>query len=408
MVVGAQMSDSIYLDNQATTPTDARVRDAMLPFLEAAAVGNPHSEHVAGRRAAAAVEEARRQVADLIGARPEEIVFTSGATEANNMALQGIARAPRRRGDHVLTCVTEHKCVLETVGFLARSGFRVEVLPVDANGLVDVAAVEAAITPETSLVSIMVANNEIGVLQPIAEIAAICRPRGVVFHSDAAQAVGKIAVDVKALGIDLMSVSGHKLYAPIGVGALYVSEDSPVAPEPLFWGGGQERGLRSGTVAPHLCVGLGIASVIASREFEADAKSAAAFRQQFLEIIRARLPDAWVNGERSPRLSGNLSMTLPGVDADRLVGALQPHVAISTNAACSAGVMHPSHVLLAIGLSGDEAASTVRIGFGRFNTSSQVEDAAVRLATAAMRIREEISSISPPIERRNFTKLLKV
>lgn len=382
------MSDSIYLDNQATTPIDPRVRDAMLPFLEASAVGNPHSEHTAGRHAAAAVEGARKQVADLIGARPEEIVFTSGATEANNIALQGMARSPHRRGDHVLTCATEHRCVLETMGFLARCGFRVDELPVDSNGIVDTAVLAAAIREETALVSIMAANNEIGVLQPIGDIAAICQSRGVVFHTDAAQAVGKIALDVKALGIDLMSVSGHKFYAPIGVGALYVSDESPVTPEPLFWGGGQERGLRSGTVAPHLCVALGAASVIAMNELTADAESVAAHRRRFLEIIRARCPDVRVNGERSPRLPGNLSLTFPGVDADRLVGALQPHIAVSTNAACSAGVLQPSHVLLALGLSDTDATSTIRVGLGRFNTRAEIETAADRLSNAASQIRQ--------------------
>jgi cysteine desulfurase len=376
----------IYLDNQATTPTDPRVRDAIAPFLETSAVGNPHSEHVAGRRASTVVEDARRQVADLIGARPDEIVFTSGATEANNLALQGIARSPHRRGNHLLTCATEHKCVLETMAFLARNGFRVEVLPVNADALLDPAAVAAAITDETALVSIMAANNEIGVLQPIEEIAAICRSRGVVFHTDAAQAVGKIALDVKALDIDLMSLSGHKLYAPIGVGALYVSEESPVEPEPLFWGGGQERGLRSGTVAPNLCVALGAASAIARREFGEDAEAAAALRHRFIEIIRTAIPDARVNCERSPRLAGNLSLTFPGIDADRLVAAVQPYVAISTNAACSAGMLQPSHVLLALGLSEADASSTVRIGFGRFNTRAEVEAAAELLMTAAARI----------------------
>ena len=380
------MFASIYLDNQATTQTDPRVRDAIAPFLEAGAVGNPHSEHVAGRHASTAVEDARRQVADLIGARAEEIVFTSGATEANNIALQGIARSPRRRGNHLLTCATEHKCVLETMAFLARNGFCVDILPVNADGLADPEAVAAAITEETALVSIMAANNEVGVLQPIAEIAAVCRSRGVVFHTDAAQAVGKIALDVKALGIDLMSLSGHKLYAPIGVGAVYVSEESPVEPEPLFWGGGQERGLRPGTVSPHLCVAFGAVSAIARREFEENEKAAAALRQRFLEIIRTAIPNVRVNCERSPRLAGNLSLTFPGIDADRLVAAVQPHVAISTNAACSAGVLQPSHVLLALGLSEADAGSTVRIGFGRVNTRAEVEAAAERLIAAAVTI----------------------
>jgi cysteine desulfurase len=382
------MPDFIYLDSQATTPTDPRVRDAMLPFLEVRAVGNPHSEHVAGRQSATAVETARRQIADLIGARPEEIIFTSGATEANNIALQGIAHSPHRRGDHILTCATEHKCVLETMGFLARNGFRVEILPVDSNGIVDVVALTTAMTEETALVSIMTANNEIGVLQPIGDIAAICQSRGVVFHTDAAQAAGKIALNVKALGIDLLSLSGHKLYAPIGVGALYVSDESPVRPEPLFWGGGQECGLRSGTVAPHLCVALGAATSIARHELIRDAESAAAHRRRFLEIIRAYCPDVRVNGDRSPHLAGNLSLTLPGVDADRLVGAVQPDIAVSTNAACSAGALQPSHVLLALGLSDADAASTIRVGFGRFNTSAEIDAAAERLGKAAAHIRQ--------------------
>jgi cysteine desulfurase len=386
--MGLRMADFIYLDNQATTPTDPRVRDAMLPLLEVRAVGNPHSEHVAGRQAAAAVENARRQVAALIGARPDEIVFTSGATEANNIALQGIARSVHRRGDHIVTCATEHKCVLETMNFLTRNGFRVEVLPVDSNGVIDVGALTAAITGETALVSIMAANNEIGVLQPIGDIGAICQSLGVVFHTDAAQAAGKISLDVKALGIDLLSLSGHKLYAPIGVGALYVSDASPVRPEPLFWGGGQESGLRSGTVAPHLCVALGAASSIARRELTRDAESAAACRHRFLEAIRAYCPDVRVNGERGPRLPGNLSLTFPGVDADRLVGSVQPHIAVSTNAACSAGFLQPSHVLLALGLSDADAASTIRVGFGRFNTYTEIEAAAERLGTAAIHIRQ--------------------
>ena len=226
------MPDSIYLDNQATTPTDPRVRDAMLPFLDTSFVGNPHSEHFVGRRAAMAVDDARAKVAALIGARPEEIVFTSGATEANNLALQGVARSSRRRGNHIVTCATEHKCVLETADYLARNGFRVDILPVDPNGLLDIATLEAAITEETCLVSIMTANNEIGVLQPIEGIATLCRSRAIVFHTDAAQAAGKVGVDVGASGVDLMSLSGHKIYAPIGVGALYVSEESPVVPEP--------------------------------------------------------------------------------------------------------------------------------------------------------------------------------
>ncbi len=383
------MPDSIFLDNQSTTPTDPRVREALLPFLDAGAVGNPHSEHVAGHRAAEAIAEARSQVAALIGASAAEIVFTSGATEANNLALQGIMRSSRRRGNHVLTCAIEHKCVLETVAYLRRSGCRVEVLPVDENASVDVAMLATAIRPDTAVVSIMAANNEVGVLQPMEEIAAICRARGVVFHTDAAQAAGKIPLDVTSLGIDLMSLSGHKLYAPIGIGALFISEDSPVIPEPLIWGGAQERGLRSGTLAPHLCVAFGAASAIAREEYAADARAAAKLRERFLSVVREHYPYVRVNCERAPRLPGSLSLTFSDVEADRLVGAVQPLVAISTNAACTGGILQPSHVLRAIGLDEADAASTLRIGFGRLNTVDEIERAAEHLGLAARRIREK-------------------
>jgi cysteine desulfurase len=383
------MSDSIYLDNQATTPTDPRVRDAMAPLLDPSFVGNPHSEHFSGRRAALIVEDARAKVAALIGARSQEIVFTSGATEANNIAIQGVARSSRRRGNHIITCATEHKCVLETVEYLRGNGFRVDILPVDCNGLLDFAKLERAVSDETCLVSVMSANNEIGVLQPIKEIASLCRSHSIVFHTDAAQAAGKIAINVGESGVDLMSLSGHKIYAPIGVGALYVSGESPVVPEPLFFGGGQERGFRSGTVSPLLCVAFGAACAIARDELEKDAQAAALLSKVFLEIILTHCPDAHVNGDRERRLPGNLSITFPGCDADRVVGALQPGLALSTNAACSAGVLSPSHVLMGIGLSESDALSTLRISFGRFNKQSEVEGAATQLAETVQRIRKD-------------------
>lgn len=376
----------IYLDNQATTPTDPRVLRGMMGYLEADAVGNPHSEHFAGRRAAAAVDHARGQVADLIGVRAEEIVFTSGATEANNIAIQGIANAAGRRGDHVITCATEHKCVLECVQYLAARGFKVDVLPVGPDGLLDLPLLRDRITDRTALVSIMAANNEIGVLQPISQIADICRSRDVIFHTDAAQAAGKIPFDTGAMGIDLVSLSGHKLYAPIGIGALFVSDDSPVRPEPLFKGGGQERGLRSGTVAAHLAVAMGTAAEIAKKELAIDAERAASLRHLFLEIVATRIPSSVVNAADAPRLPGNLSLTFPGIDADHLVGALQPHLAVSTNAACSSGVIEPSHVLRALGLTDIQAKSTIRVGFGRFNTPQEVESAATLLCATVEKI----------------------
>lgn len=381
------MPASIYLDNQATTPTDPRVRAALLPYLDAGRPGNPHSDHVIGRRASEAVEAARMQVAALIGALPHEIAFTSGATEANNLALQGLARSSYRRGNHIITCSTEHKCVLETAAFLQRNGFTVDVLPVCHDGLVDPQRLAEAIRGDTFLVSIMAANNEIGVLQPLAEIAGICKKRGIIFHSDAAQAAGKISLNVKTLGVDMVSLSGHKLYAPIGVGALYISDEMTPALEPLILGGGQERGLRSGTLAPHLCVGFGSACAIAIEEQENDARFTAELCEIFLGIVMDRCPDVRVNGHRTRRLPNNLSLTFPDVDADRLVGCLQPDIAVSTNAACSSGVLMPSHVLRALGLSESDAASTIRVGFGRFNTRVEVETAARRLAEAAERIR---------------------
>jgi cysteine desulfurase len=272
---------------------------------------------------------------------------------------------------------------------LERHGFRVDFLPVRPNGLLDIATLEAAITEETCLVSIMTANNEIGVLQPIEDIASLCRSRAIVFHTDAAQAAGKVAVDVCASGVDLLSLSGHKIYAPIGVGALYISEEGPVVPEPLFWGGGQERGFRSGTISPSLCVAFGAACAIARDELDRDAQAVSAISNLFLELVLAHCPDARVNGDRKRRLPGNLSMTFPGCDADRIVGALQPNIALSTNAACSAGVLQPSHVLLALGLSESDAASTVRIGFGRFNSRTEIEIAAERLAAVVQHIRED-------------------
>lgn len=377
----------IYLDNQATTPTDPRVVDAMLPFLGRSAVGNPHSDHVAGRRAESAVAEARARVAELIGALPQEIIFTSGATEANNIALLGVARSTVRRGNHIVTCSSEHQCVIDAARHLRENGFRVTFLPIERSGLVNLDALSRAVDDETALVSVMMANNEIGVLQPTDEVAEICRSRGVVFHCDAAQAAGKIPIDVHRSGIDLMSMSAHKLYAPIGIGALFISEQSPVVPEAIAFGGGQERGIRSGTIAPHLCVAFGKAASIARREIANDAAVAAGFRDRFLQIVRDRIADVVVNGEGVPRLPGNLSLTIPGVDADRLVGALQPDIAVSTNAACSSGTLMPSHVLLALGLDEEAASSTLRIGFGRFNTRSEVETAAERLSSAALRIR---------------------
>jgi cysteine desulfurase len=382
------MSQTIYLDNQATTPTDPRVVDVMLSLLDVAAVGNPHSEHAAGQRAAAAVERAREQVADLIGAEPQEIIFTSGATESNNIALQGIARSPQRTRKRFLTAATEHKCTLATMAYLRDEGVEVEVLPVKANGLIDANGLVADLS-SVAAASFMLANNEIGVLQPLKELADFCHAEGVLIHSDAAQAIGKIPVDVKDLDVDLLSISGHKIYAPIGIGALYVSRDLTLTLESVTKGGGQERGIRPGTVPAYLCAAFGEACAIAKREMADDHKAAIQLRDRFLAVLRENATFFSINGDMSARLASNLSLTFPGVDADHLIGALQPAIAISAGSACSAGTIHPSHVLRAIGLSEQDANSTIRIGFGRFNTLDEVETAARDIGHRATALRDE-------------------
>ena len=309
------MPNSIYLDNQATTPTDPRVRDALLQFLETGSVGNPHSEHVVGRRASAAVEEAREKVASLIGAQPHEIIFTSGATEANNLALQGLARSPHRRGNHIITCAAEHKCVLETVGYLARNGFHADVLPVDSRGFVDTAVLAAAITPHTFLVSIMAANNEIGVLQPIEEIAAICRTQGVVFHTDAAQAAGKISIDVKANGVDAMSLSGHKILRSDRRGGLvYFRRKLDRAGTAVFGRRSRARLAIGQRLLLHLCAAFGGGKRNRHRRTpRMNAQAAAALRGLFLGIVSARCPNVRVEWRSEPTSSRQSRPDISGV-----------------------------------------------------------------------------------------------
>ena len=388
----------LYLDYQATTPLDRRALDAMLPYFTEK-FGNPGSvTHVYGREAEAAVEEARGQVAALIGAEPREIVFTSGATESNNLALKGAAHFHRPLGrDHIVTVATEHKCVLESAAALQREGFRVTVLPVDALGIVDLAALAAAIDERTAVVSVMAANNEIGVLQPLAEIGALCRERGVLFHSDAAQAVGKVPLDVDALNLDLLSISGHKIYGPKGIGVLYARRRPRARIAPLFDGGGQERGLRSGTLATPLCVGLGAAAAIAQAERAAEAERLLALRWRFLTGIRARFPAVRLNGDPERRLPGNLNLSFPGAPALALMAAC-PGLALSTGSACTATEVEPSYVLRALGLSDDLAAATLRIGLGRYTTEAEVDFAVDTLAAAARRLAdgERVTSAGPP------------
>ncbi len=373
----------IYLDYQATTPVDPRVLDAMLPWFTEKFGNSGSVTHAYGREAEAAVERARGQVAALIGAESREIVFTSGATEANNFALKGAARFHREDRDHVVTLATEHKCVLESANALEREGFRVTILPVRPDGLVDLAVLEAALDGRTAIVSVMAAHNEIGVLQPIAVIGALCRARGILFLTDAAQAFGKIPLDVDAMAIDLLSISGHKAYGPKGVGALYVRRRPRARLAPLLDGGGQERGLRSGTLPTPLVVGLGEAAAIAASEMTTEAERLLALRERFLAGIRAGVPSVRLNGDPVRRLPANLNLTFPGVGALELMEAC-PGLALSTGSACTAAEVEPSYVLRVLGLSDELARSSIRIGLGRFSSERDV-DFAVDAITAAVR-----------------------
>jgi cysteine desulfurase len=377
----------IYLDYQATTPVDSRVMAAMRPFLETA-FGNPHSvHHAVGREAEAAVEAARAEVADLIGAQPREIVFTSGATESNNLAIKGAARFHAPLGkQHVVTVPTEHKCVLESCKRVAREGGDVSYVPVDTGGLVDPEAVAAAIRPDTVLVSVMAVNNEIGVIQPIAEIAEVCRAHGVHLHVDAAQAAGKVPLDVSRTPIDLMSISGHKIYGPKGIGALYVRRRPRVRLEPLFDGGGQERGLRPGTLPAPLAVGLGAACRVAGAAMASEPARLAALYRRFRDGLAAEIPDLRVNGNETRRIPGNINVCIPGVNAETLIAAV-PELAISTASACSSASVEPSYVLSALGLCDADAAASLRIGFGRFTTAEEIDRAVHLLGAAARRLR---------------------
>ncbi len=374
----------VYLDNQATTRCDPRVLAAMLPWFSEE-YGNPHSaEHVMGNRAETAVEAARAQVATLIGADPREIIFTSGATEANNIAIKGAARFAASMGSErkrIITLATEHKCVLESVSDLAAEGFSPVVLPVRPDGLLDLDQLRAALAEPTLLVSVMAVNNEIGVIQDLSSVAAIAKEAGALFHTDAAQATGKIPLDVTAMGISLLSISGHKLYGPKGVGALYVRRRPRVRLTPLFSGGGQERGLRSGTLATPLIVGLGEACRIAQAEMELDKFRIAEHRNLLLDRLRAGIPGLRVNASEASRIPGNLNLTFPAATAQVLIKAC-PDLCVSTGSACSSAEVEPSYVLRALGLSDAEAARTLRIGVGRFTSPADIDYAAAALIAA--------------------------
>ena len=372
----------IYLDNQATTACDPRVVAAMLPWLTEN-FANPHSaEHAMGRAAEAAVEQARAEIAALVGAEPREIVLTSGATESNNIAIKGAARHARRVGDprlRVITLATEHRCVLESVADLAEDGFDPVVLPVRRDGTLDPQTLSDALAVPTLLVSVMAVNNETGVIQDLHEIGGIVHAAGALLHTDAAQACGKILTD--GAGIDLRSLSAHKLYGPKGVGALFVRRRPRARVAALFSGGNQERGLRSGTLPTPLVVGFGLACRIAAAEMAAEQARIAGLRDRCHAILLAEIPGLVLNGHPTRRIAGNLNLTFPTGDAASLMAA-NPDLCISTGSACSSAAIAPSHVLRALGLTDAEAARSLRIGIGRFTSAADIDVAAHALAAS--------------------------
>ncbi|MBM3740840.1 MAG: cysteine desulfurase [Acidobacteria bacterium] len=363
----------IYLDYHATTPVDPRVLEAMLPYFTEV-FGNPASKnHTYGNDAFKAVEDSRETLAKAIKARPQEIVFTSGATESINLAIKGTALANRHRGKHFITVATEHKAVLDCFEWLMANGFETTILPVDSEGLLDPAQVADAIRPDTLLVSVMAANNEIGVIQPLEEIGKICRARSVYFMTDATQALGKIPLDVQRLNVDLLAASGHKVYGPKGVGFLYVRRSNPrVALDPIIHGGGHEKGLRSGTLATPNIVGLAKAVDISIKEMVKEQKRLGELRDQLMHALLAAIPDAKVNGSLNHRLAGNLNITFPGVESEALMIALRSAIAVSSGSACTTAAVLPSHVLKAIGLSDAQSHSAIRFGLGRFTEPKDI------------------------------------
>jgi cysteine desulfurase len=375
-----------YLDYAATTPVDPRVAEAMSGCLTASGdFANPSSAHVLGARAAARIEEARAQVAALIGAAADEIVFTSGATESDNLGVLGVARANADRGRHVVSARTEHKAVLDPCKRLEKEGFSVTYLSPARSGVIEPEAFAAALRPDTVLASIMYVNNEIGVLQDVAALGALCRERGIAFHSDCAQAAGKVPLDVHALPVDLVSVTAHKLYGPKGVGALYVRRGAKGLLQPLLYGGGQERSLRPGTLATHQIVGFGVACEIAARELPAEAPRLAALRERLWQAL-SELGGVHLNGAGAPRAPGILNVSFEGVEGESLVSGLKG-LALSTGAACNSATPDPSYVLRALGRDTQLAQSSLRFSLGRFSTDSDVEFAAAEVRAEVRRLR---------------------
>ncbi len=378
---------NIYFDYQATTPVDPRVLDKMMPYF-AEIYGNPHSRnHSYGWEAEQGVEVAREHVAKIIGANPKEIIFTSGATESNNLAIKGVAEFYGDKKNHIITCVTEHKCVLESCRNLSGKGFDVTYLPVQSDGLINLDELEKVITDKTLLVSIMGVHNEIGVIQPLEKIGEICRKNDVFFHTDCAQAIGKIPLDVDKMNIDLMSISGHKIYAPKGIGALYIRRKPRVRISSMISGGGQERGMRSGTLSPALCVGLGEACRIYSDEMENEHKTLSKLKKMMLQGIRKSCPDVYLNGSEDNRVPGNLNLSFAYVEGESLMMGIK-NLAVSSGSACTSASLEPSYVLKALGVEEELAHTSLRIGFGRFTTENEVQYATEMIVNEVKRLRE--------------------
>jgi cysteine desulfurase len=378
----------IYMDNHATTPMDPRVLEEMLPyFMEK--FGNAASRnHSFGWAAEEGVETARERIAKLVGATTKEIIFTSGATESDNLAIKGVAEMYREKGNHIITAVTEHKAVLDTCKRLEKYGYRVTYLPVQKDGLVDLDDLKRAMDDKTILVTIMYANNEIGVLQPVTEIGKLCHERGVIFHTDATQAIGKVPVDVVKQNIDLASISGHKMYGPKGVGALYVRRKNPrVQLAAMVDGGGHERGMRSGTLNVPSIVGLGKACAIAQEDMPQESCKLAGLRNRLRDRIMGRLDEAYINGSTEQRLPGNLNISFAYVEGESLLMGIND-IAVSSGSACTSATLEPSYVLKALGTGDDLAHSSIRFGLGRFNTEAEVDYVADRVIETVERLRE--------------------
>lgn len=382
------LSFPIYLDYQSSTPCDPRVVEKMLPYFTEK-FGNPHARnHSYGWEAEEAIEIAREQIAAAINADPREVIFTSGATESNNLAIKGVAHFFADKKRHIVTCVTEHKCVLDSCRHLEQEGFQVTYLPVQQNGLLDLNVLEEALTDQTLLVSIMAVHNEIGVIQPIAEIGKICREKGIYFHTDAAQALGRLPLDVNKMNIDLMSLSSHKIYGPKGIGALYIRRSKPrIRLHALINGGGQERGMRSGTLPTPLCVGFGEACRLVEAERASEEIRLTALKDRFISAIRRELSDVFLNGDEKQRIPGNLNLSFAYVEGEGLMMGTK-ELAVSSGSACTSASLEPSYVLRALGVEEELAHTSLRIGMGRFTTEEEIDYAATQIIKSVKRLRQ--------------------